>query len=90
MYFKYLLENLIFHQMLLKKIIKYMILILDPYIDSNFNFREQSEVIHRIRHNNYFYNCLQNSDTHFRIVKLDKLSEEKTKKGLFNHIFKNR
>ena len=80
MYFKYPLENLPIAPDVPQENNKIYDFVLDPYMDSTSDFRDQSEVIHSIRHNNWFYNCLQNPDSHFRIVKIDKLSEEKTRK----------
>ena len=80
MYFKYPLENLPIAPDVPQENNKIYDFVLDPYINSTFDFRDQSEIIHSIRKNNWFYNCLENSDTHFRIVKIDKLSEEKTRK----------
>ena len=80
MYFKYPLENLQIAPDVPQENNKIYDFILDPYIDSTFDFQEQDEIIHSIRQNNWFYNCIQNNDNHFRIVKINKLSEEKTRK----------
>ena len=80
MYFKYPLENLPIAPDVPQENNKIYDFILDPYIDSTLDFREQDEIIHSIRQNNWFYNCIQNENNHFRIAKINKLSEEKTRK----------
>ena len=80
MYFKYRLENLPIAPDVPQENNKIYDFILDPYIDSTLDFKEQDEIIHSIRQNNWFYNCIQNENNHFRIAKINKLSEEKTRK----------
>ena len=80
MYFKYPLDNLDLAPDVPQENNKIFDFILDPYIDSTFDYKDQSEIIGSIKHNNWFYNCLQNADTHFRMIKIDKISEKKTRK----------
>ena len=79
-YFKYPLENLSIAPDVPQENDKIFDFILDPYIDSTLDFNGQDEIIKSIRSNNWFYNFLQNPDNHFRFAKINKLSEEKTRK----------
>ena len=85
MYFKYPLEKMKIAPDVPQENDKIFDFILDPYIDSNSNsdFEGQSDVIDSIRSNNWFYNCLKDYNTHYRIFTINKLSEEKIRKNYF-------
>ena len=85
MYFKYPLEKMKIAPDVPQENDKIFDFILDPYIDStsNSDFEGQIDIIDSIRSNNWFYNCLKDENTHYRIFKINKLSEEKTRKNYF-------
>ena len=82
-YFKYPLERIKIAPDVPQQNDKIYDFIFDPFMESNFDLKEQSDIINNIRSNNWFYNCLKNEDTHFRLFKINKLSEEKARKDYF-------
>ena len=77
MYFKYPLDNIDVAPDVTQQNNKIFDFILDPYTDSTLDFEGQNDIINSIRLNNWFYNCVKDENTHFRIFKINKLSEEK-------------
>ena len=83
LYFKYPLEQIKIAPDVPQQNDKIYDFIFDPFVDSTFDLEGQKDIINNIRSNNWFYNCLQNDNTHFRIFKINKLSEEKARKDYF-------
>ena len=83
MYFKYPLEKIKIAPDVPQQNDKIYDFIFDPFIESTLDFKGQNDIIENIRSTNWFYNCLKYNNTHFRIFKINKLSEEKSRKDYF-------
>lgn len=88
MYFKYPLDDLYLGPDSVQKNNKIYDFIIDPYSSCNNDYEGQEEIINNIKIYNWFSRYLRDSNVHFKVFTIRKITEEKKRKDyliLYSH-----